>query len=216
MPHLQRVARVHAHVEGNTSIAQTAIDALDGAQLPCSCSMRTAGSFTRVPTRKSAPRSRRAERGPRRTACCNTCPFRAAPGSSARSRLEPCARDLRRAAPAPPIRQAGPRPRGHPDAISLIRPGHRASVCHSPDHGPARPCEAGSGHPRRRIGSHAVEAILAADLLCGLSVGEAAPSEGGAWRRCALISRASSPNRDCATERPRSPSVAPPRDAVPA
>jgi hypothetical protein len=32
MPHLQRVATLHAHVEGTASIARTAIDALDGAQ----------------------------------------------------------------------------------------------------------------------------------------------------------------------------------------
>jgi DNA-binding CsgD family transcriptional regulator len=34
MPHLQRVATLHAHVEGTTAIARTAIDALDGAQAP--------------------------------------------------------------------------------------------------------------------------------------------------------------------------------------
>ena len=105
----------------------------------------------------SAPRSRRAERRPRRTACCDTRPFRAAPGSSRpRSRLEPFTRGLRRAAPAPPIRQAGPRPRGYPSPIPLVGPGHRARVHRSPHHGPARPSDAGSGHPRRRIRSHAV------------------------------------------------------------
>jgi hypothetical protein len=34
MPHLQRVATLHAHVESTTSIARTGIDALDGAQAP--------------------------------------------------------------------------------------------------------------------------------------------------------------------------------------
>jgi len=34
MPHLQRVATLHTHVEGATSIVRTAIDALDGAQAP--------------------------------------------------------------------------------------------------------------------------------------------------------------------------------------
>jgi DNA-binding NarL/FixJ family response regulator len=34
MPHLQRVATLHAHVESTTSIARTAIDALDGTQAP--------------------------------------------------------------------------------------------------------------------------------------------------------------------------------------
>jgi DNA-binding CsgD family transcriptional regulator len=34
MPHLQRVATLHAHIEGTTAIARTAIDALEGAQAP--------------------------------------------------------------------------------------------------------------------------------------------------------------------------------------
>lgn len=34
MPHLQRVANLHAHIEGTTSIAQSAIDALDETQAP--------------------------------------------------------------------------------------------------------------------------------------------------------------------------------------
>jgi len=177
---------------------------------PARC-QRPGGSRERR-SRPSAPRSRRAERSPRRTACRNTRSFHAAPGGSRpRGRLEPCTRGLRCTAPAPSIGQAGPRPRGDSRSIPIGRPGHRASVRHSPDHGPARPHQAGSGYPRRCIRPDAVRGnpggrpARRIERCRGGGKARAQPGDGAHPSR-----ERPRQDRDRTSERPCSPAFAPP------
>ena len=176
MPHLQRVATLHAHIEDTTSIAQTAIDAVDGSQAP----LLLLNANGRV-VHASAEADRLLHEADGLSAGREG--LRAAtPALSARLRAV-----LARAAGA--CRAPGVsgalhlrRPSGNPDLVLVAIPARsrsfgpglgRACVVLQITDPLARPM------PDPAILADAFdltpsEAILAADLLCGLSVAEAA------------------------------------------
>jgi len=180
MPHLQRVATVHAHVEGAMAIARTAIDALDGAQAP----LLLLDANAKV-VHASTDADRLLHEGDGLSAGRDG--LRAAtPAFSARLRAV-----IARAAgssQAPGVSGALHlrRPSGKPDLVVVAIPARsrlfgpdigRASVVLQITDPLAHPM------PDPVILADAFdftpsEAILAADLLCGLSVGETAAKRG--------------------------------------
>ncbi len=180
MPHLQRVATVHAHVEVTTSIARTAIDALDGAQAPLLL-LDDRGQVVHA----SADADRLLHEGDGLSAGRDG--LRAAtPALSARLRAV-----LARAAGssrAPGVSGALHlrRPSGKPDLVLVAIPA-RSHSC-GPDIGRASvvlqitdPLARPMPDPAILAGAFDLtpsEAMLAADLLCGLSVVEAAAKRG--------------------------------------
>jgi DNA-binding NarL/FixJ family response regulator len=180
MPHLQRVATLHAHVEGTTAMARTAIDALDGAQAAL---LLLDANGRVVHASAEADRLLREADG----LSAGREGLRAAtPALSARLRAV-----LARAAGS--CRTPGVsgalhlrRPSGNPDLVLVAIPARsrsfgphlgRACVVLQITDPLARPM------PDPAILGDAFdltpsEAILAADLLCGLSVAEAAAKRG--------------------------------------
>ena len=180
MPHLQRVAMLHARVEGTTSIARTAIDALDGAQAP----LLLLDANGRV-VHASADADRLLHEADGLSAGRDG--LRAAtPALSARLRAV-----LARAAGssrAPGVSGALHlrRPSGKPDLVLVAIPARSRSI--GPDIGRASVVlqitdPLARARPDPPILADAfdltpAEAILAADLLSGLSVVEAAAKRG--------------------------------------
>jgi DNA-binding NarL/FixJ family response regulator len=180
MPHLQRVAMLHAHVEGATAIARTAIDALDGAQAP----LLLLDAKGRV-VHASAEADRLLHEADGLSAGRDG--LRAAtPALSARLRAV-----LARAAGssrAPGVSGALHlrRPSGKPDLVLVAIPARSRSF--GPDVARASIVLQITDPLARAMPDPAIladafdlspsEAILAADLLCGLSVAEAAVKRG--------------------------------------
>jgi DNA-binding NarL/FixJ family response regulator len=180
MPHLQRVATLHAHVEGTTTVARTAIDALEGAQAPLLL-LDTNGLV--VHASADAARLLREADG----LSAGRDGLRAAtPALSARLRAV-----LARAAGssrAPGVSGALHlrRPSGKPDLVLVAIPARSRTA--GPDIGRASVVLQITDPLARTMPDPAIladafdltrsEAILAADLLCGLSVVEAAAKRG--------------------------------------
>jgi DNA-binding CsgD family transcriptional regulator len=176
MPHLQRVATLHAHIEGTTSIAQTAIYALAGSQAP----LLLLDAKGRV-VHASAEADRLLHEADGLSAGCDG--LRAAtPALSARLQavLAPAAASSR----APGVSGALHlrRQSGKPDLVLVAVPAGPRSF--GPDIGRASVVVQITDPLARATPDPAIladafdltpsEALLAADLLCGLSVGEAA------------------------------------------
>jgi DNA-binding CsgD family transcriptional regulator/PAS domain-containing protein len=180
MPHLQRVAMLHVHVETTTAIARTATDALDGAQ----AALLLLDANGRV-VHASAEAERLLHEADGLSVGRDG--LRApTPALSARLRAL-----LARAAGS----SRGPgvsgalhlrRPSGKRDLVLVAIPARSRSF--GPDIGRASivlqitdPLAHAMPDPAILIGAFDLtpsEAILAADLLCGLSVGEAAAKRG--------------------------------------
>jgi DNA-binding CsgD family transcriptional regulator len=176
MPHLQRVATLHAHIEGTTAIAQTAINALDGSQAP----LLLLDARGRV-VHASAEADRLLHEADGLSAGCDGLRG-ATPALSAR--LQAVLARAAGSSRAPGVSGAVHlrRQSGKPDLVLVAIPaGPRSFGPHigrgsvvvqvtdplarsTPD--PAILADAFDLTPS--------EALLAADLLCGLSVGEAA------------------------------------------
>jgi DNA-binding NarL/FixJ family response regulator len=176
MPHLQRVATVHAHVESTTAIARTAIDALDGAQAPLLL-LDAKGRLVHASVEADRLLHEADGLSADRDGLCA-----ATPALSARLRAL-----LARAAGssrAPGVSGALHlrRPSGKPDLVLVAIPARYHSF--GPDVERASVVlqitdPLGRATPDPAILAAAFdltpsEAILAVDLLCGLSVGEAA------------------------------------------
>jgi DNA-binding NarL/FixJ family response regulator len=176
MPHLQRVATLHAHIEVTTTMARTAIDALDGSQAPLLLldangrlvhSSAEADRLLHEADGLSAGRDGLRAATPALSARLQAVLARAS--GSSRAPGVSGALHLRRQSGKPDLVlvaiPAGPRLFG-PDigrasvVVQITDPLARAT----PD--PAILADAFDLTPS--------EALLAADLLCGLSVGEAA------------------------------------------
>ena len=180
MPHLQRVATMHAYVEGTTSIARTAIDALDGAQAPLLL-LDANGRVVHASTEAerllheadglSAGRDGLRAATPALSARLRAVLVRAA--GSSRTPGVSGALHLRR-------------PSGKPDLVLVAIPARSRSV--GPDTGRTSVILQITDPLARATPDLAIladafdltpsEAILAADLLCGLSVAEAAAKRG--------------------------------------
>jgi DNA-binding NarL/FixJ family response regulator len=180
MPHLQRVAALHAQIEGTTAIAQTAIDALDGAQAPLLLldangrpvhASAAADRLLREADGLSAGRDGLRAATPALSARLQAVLARAAgssfiPGVSGALHLR--------------------RPSGKPDLVLVAVPARSRSF--GPDVGAASvilqitdPLARATPEPAILADAFDLtpsEAALAADLLCGLSVGEAAARRG--------------------------------------
>ena len=180
MPHLQRVATLHAHVEGTTAIARTAIDALDGAQAPLLLLDANGGV---VHASAEADRLLHEADGLR----AGRDGLRAAtPALSARLRavLARAAGSSRAPGVSGALRLR--RPSGKPDLVLVAIPARSRSF--GPDIGRASIILQITDPLARTTPDPAIladafdltpsEAILAADLLCGLSVVEAAAKRG--------------------------------------
>jgi DNA-binding CsgD family transcriptional regulator len=176
MPHLQRVAALHAHVENTTAIARTVIEALDGAQAPLLLLdangrvVHASGAADRLLHEAdglSAGRDGLRAATPAPSARLGALLARAtgssrAPGVSGALRLR--------------------RPSGKPDLLVVAIPARSRSF--GPDIGRASIVLQITDPLARAMPDPAIladafdltpsEATLAADLLCGLSVGEAA------------------------------------------
>lgn len=180
MPHLQRVATLHTHVEGITSIARTAIDALDGAQGPL---LLLDGSGRVVHVSAEADRLLHEADG----LSAGRDGLRAAtPALSMRLRAV-----LARAAGSSRVPGVSGalhlrRPSGKPDLVLVAIPARSRSV--GPDIGRAcvilqitDPLARARPDPAILAGAFDLtlsEAVLAADLMGGLSVVEAAAKRG--------------------------------------
>jgi DNA-binding NarL/FixJ family response regulator len=180
MPHLQRVAALHAHVEGTTSIARTAIDALDGAQAP----LLLLDASGRV-VHASAEADRLLHEADGLSAGRDG--LRAAtPALSARLRAVLARTAGSSHAPGVSGALHLRRPSGKPDLVLVAIPAQSHSF--GPDFGRASVVlqikdPLARARPDPAILADAFdltpsEAILAADLLCGLSVVEAAAKRG--------------------------------------
>jgi DNA-binding CsgD family transcriptional regulator len=180
MPHLQRVATLHAHVEGTTSIARTAIDVLDGAQAPLLLLDATgqvvhasadADRLLHEADGLSAGRDGLRAATPALSAQLRAVLARAA--GSSRSPGVSGALHLRR-------------PSGKPDLVLVAIPARSRSL--GPDIGRVSivlqitdPLAQAMPDPAILADAFDLtrsEAILAADLLCGSSVVEAAAKRG--------------------------------------
>jgi len=180
MPHLQRVAALHAHVEDTTATARSVIDALDGAQAPLLLLdakgevVHASGAADRLLHEAdglSAGRDGLRAATPALSSRLRTVLARAAgssraPGVSGALRLR--------------------RPSGKPDLVLAAIPARSRAV--GPDIGRATvilqitdPLARVMPDPAILAGAFDLtpaEAILAVDLLCGLSVGDAAMKRG--------------------------------------
>lgn len=176
MPHLQRVAMLHAHVEGTTSIARTAIDALDRAQTP----LLLLDAKGRV-VAASAEADRLLHEADGLSAGRDG--LRAAtPSLSARLRAVLARAAGSSRAPGVPGALHLRRPSGKPDLVLVAIPARSRSF--DPDIGRAPVVLQITNPLARAMPEPAIladafdltpsEAVLAADLLCGLSVVEAA------------------------------------------
>jgi hypothetical protein len=195
MPHLQRVATLHAHVEGTTSIARTAIDVLDGAQAPLLLLDATgqvvhasadADRLLHEADGLSAGRDGLRAATPALSAQLRAVLARAA--GSSRSPGVSGALHLRR-------------PSGKPDLVLVAIParsrslgpdiGRASIVLHTRTRSPARRRIRPSSptHSISRGRRRSWPPIYCADR----ALSRRRKSEGVAWRRCALISRASLP-----------------------
>jgi DNA-binding CsgD family transcriptional regulator len=180
MPHLQRVATLHAHVEGTTSFARTAIDALDEAQAPLlvlDATGRVVHASAEADRLLHEADGLRAGRdGLRAATPALSARFRAVLARAAGSSRTPGisgALHLRR-------------PSGKPDLVIVAIPA-RSGSC-GPDIGRASVVLQITDPLARAMPDPAIladafdltpsEAILAADLLGGLSVVEAAAKRG--------------------------------------
>lgn len=176
MPHLRRVATLHAHIEGTTSIAQSAIDALDGTQSP----LLLLDANGRV-VHGSAEAERLLREGDGLSASCHG--LRAAtPALSAR--LQAVLARAAGSSRAPGVSGALHlrRQSGKPDFVLVAIPTGPRSF--GPDIGRASVVVQITDPLARATPDPAIladafdltpsEALLAADLLCGLSVSEAA------------------------------------------
>lgn len=180
MPHLQRVATLHAHVEGTTSIARAAIDLLDGAQAPLLLLDATgqvvhasadADRLLHEADGLSAGRDGLRAATPALSAQLRAVLARAA--GSSRSPGVSGALHLRR-------------PSGKPDLVLVAIPARSRSL--GPDIGRVSivlqitdPLAQAMPDPAILADAFDLtrsEAILAADLLCGSSVVEAAAKRG--------------------------------------
>jgi DNA-binding NarL/FixJ family response regulator len=180
MPHLRRVATLHAHVEGTTAIARTAIDALDGAQAPLLL-LDANGRLVHASAEADrllhdADGLTAGRDGLRAATSALSARLRAAVARAAGSRRTPGvsgALHLRR-------------PSGKPDLVLVAIPARSRSF--GPDIGRAAvilqitdPLAHAMPDPAILADAFDLtpsEALLAADLLCGLSVVEAAAKRG--------------------------------------
>lgn len=180
MPHLQRVATLQAHVEGTTSIARTAIDAVEGAQAPL---LLLDANGKVVHASADADRVLHEADG----LSVGRDGLRAAtPALSARLRavLARAAGSNRAPGLSGALRLR--RPSGKPDLVLVAIPARSRSF--GPDIGRVSVVVQITDPLARPMPDPAIlidafdltpsEAILAADLLCGLSVGEAAAKRG--------------------------------------
>jgi len=180
MPHLQRVATLHAQLEDTMSVARTAIDALDGAQAPL---LLLDGNGRVVHASADADRLLREADG----LSAGRDGLRAAtPALSAR--LRALLASAAGSTPAPGVSGALHlrRPSGKPDLVLVAVPTRSRSI--GPDLGRAAVILQITDPLARTAPDPAIladafdltpsEAVLAADLMCGLSVGEAAAKRG--------------------------------------
>jgi DNA-binding CsgD family transcriptional regulator len=180
MPHLQRVAALHAHVESTTEIARTAIDALDGAQAP----LLLLDAKGRV-VHASAEADRLLHEADGLSAGRDGL-YATTPALSARLRalLARAAGSGRAPGVSGALRLR--RPSGKPDLVLVAIPTRSRSF--GPDIGRASivlqitdPLARPMQDPAILIDAFDLtpaEAIVAVDLLYGLSVGEAAAKRG--------------------------------------
>jgi DNA-binding CsgD family transcriptional regulator len=176
MPHLQRVAALHAHIEDTTSIAQTWIDALDGSQAP----LLLLDANGRV-VHASAEADRLLHEADGLHAGCDGLRG-ATPALSAQ--LQAVLSRAAGSSRAPGVSGALHlrRQSGKPDLVLVAIPARSRS--NGPDIGRGSvvvqitdPLARATPDPAILAGAFDLtpsEALLAADLLCGLSVGEAA------------------------------------------
>jgi DNA-binding CsgD family transcriptional regulator len=180
MPHLQRVAALHAHIEGTLAIARTAIEALDGAQAPLLL-LDTNGRV--IHASDEADRLLHEADG----LSAGRDGLRAAtPALSARLRgvLGRAAGSTRAPGVSGALRLR--RPSGKPDLVLVAIPARSRSF--GPEIGRASVVLQITDPLARAMPDPAIfadafdltpsEATLAVDLLCGLSVGEAAAKRG--------------------------------------
>lgn len=180
MPHLQRVATLHTHIEDTTSIARTAIDALDEAQGP----LLLLDAHGRV-VHASAEADRLLHEADGLSAGRDG--LRAATPELS-SRLRAVVARAAGSSSAPGVSGALhlPRPSGKPDLVLTAVPARSRSF--GPGIGTASvvlqitdPLARAMPDPDVLAGAFDLtpsEAILAADLLCGLSIGEMAAKRG--------------------------------------
>jgi DNA-binding CsgD family transcriptional regulator len=180
MPHLQRVAALHVHIEGTRAIARTAIDALDGTQAPLlllDANGRVVHASVEADRLLHEADGLSAGRDGMRAAT---------PALSARLRglLGRAAGSTRAPGVSGALRL--PRPSGKPDLVLVAIPARSRSF--GPGIGRASVVLQITDPLARAMPDPAIfadafdltpsEATLAVDLLYGLSVGEAAAKRG--------------------------------------